>query len=770
MNFKKVLSIASVASIAVVGLASCKKETTEKGVGYNGSINLSLDYKGASGLTYGRFTTSLPDTYKTVDGKTLVKGASITPIWQDIGNNLGVSFKDAALTGETTAKSMEAAILAGYKGYQNRQIDILQITSNDTFTDATRDGGFVNLNEYKAYLPNLYKWLNTHTNVKDQMTSPIDGGIYYTPYFDGVDQIEKGFNMNVEMVEALLDEEVASTNTFKNGSYDTTTELKATYGTSKALEGGQNVYIPSLTNQEIAVYDPENVVGGKITVTIANNIVTTQNALETKNGKTLTDALKSYIDTVYGDYIGEGKLYSKRSEIFTSSKACYNADELIALLRCVKTNPKYLTGKDDLTMVPIFPRTGESNRASIMFELSQMFGLRGTNGENSRYWINEKGELVDSMTQDYALECIEKMNALQSEGLFPESEHWYLNNNAKNDYRKQLEFGNCFMTYDYFNVSAFNQDYQGKDGWKTQKMQAVIPPVAKWPITKDGSGNSIVGAVEGTGYSYTRFSEDNRSLKDGGWAICSSVAKDEQKLYKCLEIIDYLYSEEGSFLECYGVNYKDKNGTFDIDANGNATFKNALCDEIVTDSDGVRYPKLTKAYTDEIKKVSGGTWHNYMTQYLGSCIGVGNIRSNYLEAQNVGANQALGMNKVADALSAKAMFMTTTAGSNFFKSVNTSCTYSDAQKTDNDTNAKALTDWWNISKNKDTNGWVSTMLSVIEGGWEKSSDSLKTKASVKALFSKAVESRVKNTATQWGMVNKEGTVLYTGADQYTFLK
>ena len=38
MNFKKVLSIASVASIAVVGLASCG-EKADTGGSYNGNIN-----------------------------------------------------------------------------------------------------------------------------------------------------------------------------------------------------------------------------------------------------------------------------------------------------------------------------------------------------------------------------------------------------------------------------------------------------------------------------------------------------------------------------------------------------------------------------------------------------------------------------------------------------------------------------------------------------------------------------------------------------------
>ncbi|MGM9971721.1 MAG: hypothetical protein ACI35W_04870 [Anaeroplasmataceae bacterium] len=756
MNFKKVLSIASVASIAVVGLASCKSET-EQGVGYNGNINLSLDYKGTAYLTYGRGNDKLPDSYTTVDGKTLVKGSSITPIWQDIAANMGVKFSDAALVGNTTAESMKNAIQAGYKGYQGRQIDILQITTGDEFTSATTNGGFINFEDYKEYLPNLYKWLNTHEVIKDQMKGHNDG-IYYTPYFDGVDQVEKGFNMNTEIVEALLDDGVTSTtNKFVNGTYDEDTTLTTVYGGTDSTTTSS--YIKSLNNQEIAVYDPAGKVSS-ITVSFTKDIATIQNELTTKNGKTLTEALKTYIDTVYGEYIGEGKLYSKRSEIFTTASACYNADELIALLRCVKTNPKYLTGTDDLEMTPIFPRTGEQNRCSIFFEMAQMFGLRGTNGENSRYWINANGELVDTMTQEYALDCIEKMNALQQEKLFPTGEKWFLNNKPTGDWRTMLEYGTVFMTYDYLNVAAFNADVK-PDGWKTSKMQGVLPPVAKWPITEDADGNKIVGATE-EGYSYTRFTEDNRSLKDGGWAICSSVANNPEKLKKCLQIIDYLYSEEGSFLECYGVNYKDSKGTLDYDSNGNATFKNALCSSIATDGEGTRYPVLTTAYTDEVRARTGGTWHDYMTQYLGSCLGVGNIRSNYLESQNTGAMQKVGVEKYSYALGAGAMYMTTTSGTNFFKSVNTSVTYTDAQKTDNDNNAKALTTFWNIEKGSDK-AWKSEMLTVIEKGWAGATGDIKNREGVIATYESANNSRLKNTATQWGFGTK-----YATADQYAY--
>ncbi len=46
--------------------------------------------------------------------------------------------------------------------------------------------------------------------------------------------------------------------------------------------------------------------------------------------------------------------YEKPSELFLGEKAAYDIDELIALMRCIKANPTYLTqGKAD-TVWPMF--------------------------------------------------------------------------------------------------------------------------------------------------------------------------------------------------------------------------------------------------------------------------------------------------------------------------------------------------------------------------------------------------------------------------------
>lgn len=130
--------------------------------------------------------------------------------------------------------------------------------------------------------------------------------------------------MNPEYIEKILDSD-------------------NTNGMNEAAAVGNNVAgfqaaVPSMSNEVLNLGDNKTV-----TVNYTKSVITKQNELSTKNGKSYAEVLRQHIDDVYGANIGSGKLYSKRSEIFTSQYACYNADDLIALMRCVVNNASYLT-------------------------------------------------------------------------------------------------------------------------------------------------------------------------------------------------------------------------------------------------------------------------------------------------------------------------------------------------------------------------------------------------------------------------------------------
>ena len=799
MNFKKVLSIASVASLAVVGLASCgkKKETVEE---YTGAVNVAATYKGIGYLTYGRGTGTHPATYSTVDGRTLTKNETLTPIWQDIGTNLGVTIQDAALQADSTASAEKALITANYVGYQGRKADVFETTQGDDYNSEINNGNIVNLLPYikmgkKGPLKNLAQWLEDHPNVYSQMIVDEGGkteGIYYTPYFDGLDQNEQQFNMNIDIVKALLDPESSLTdeakqyyNQAQTGDYDT----KAMYASGFAYN---TPFISGITNQEIAVarqtqtgldtagqariddndrtaYTSAAYVEDKITVSIAagDTIIDRMNALTVKNGKTLTECLKTYLNEKYGQYVGEGKLYKNLSDIYISTSACYNVDELIALLRCVKANPAFLSGNANATMIPIFPRTGESGRIRRLISCMQMFGIRGLEGEKDRYWITADGKLTDGRTQEFLLYGLTLMNQLQQDKLFPENEGWTTDGSTvTGDFRKTaLKDGYAFMTNDYANVAAFN--YESTNEGKCYNITGVLPPVTKWAFTcADGSNTKtkknplITGAQEDEKFSYTRFSEDDRSMKDGGWSIvASSVEGNKSKLYKILEMFDYMYTPEGSVLECFGYNAQasDERKAAAFNKRGTAeeacdNYKGEADEYLAKDDSGNYYVNVADAFKIEQYARTSGTWHNYMTQYWGACLGIGNIRTNYLEGQLTGPMQKVGMTKLTNARGANAYYLATTTGSNFLSVVKTTLKF-DATQTAANVDGDDLKTFWN-----NENG--SPYYKIVEKGWS-SQTTYNTPATVIALYKKYNDSVLKNTGLVWDLK-------VDSTNQYTF--
>ena len=797
MNFKKVLSIASVASLAVVGLASCGKK--EKKVDeYHGNINVSASYAGIGYLTYGRGTNDLPATYATVDGRSLTKNETLTPVWQDIGTNLGVTIQDAALTATTTACGEGALITANYVGYQGRTADVMITTQGTDYNNEINNGNILNLLPYikkgsKGPLKNLAAWLDEHPAVYQQMIVDEGGsteGIYYTPYFDGLDQNEQQFNMNIDIVKALLDPESTLTDEAKEyynkagtGDYDTTyTYTSFAYNTP---------FISGLNEQEISVarqtqtgldragsaariddndrdtYSNASFVEDKIKVTIAagDSIIDRMNALSVKNGKTLTECLKTYLNEKYGKYVGEKKLFANLSDIFISTSACYNVDELIALLRCVKANPGFLTGSTSNVMIPIFPRTGEGNRVRRLISFMQMFGIRGLEGEKDRYWITADGKLTDGRSQEFLLQGLNLMNQLQQDKLFPETTHWTADGSTqKADFRStHLASGTAFMCNDMANVAAYN--YESTGTGKCYNITGVLPPVTKWGFTyTDGSNTktskntAITGAKTNDGYSYTRFSEDDRSMKTGGWSVIApSVKNDEAKLNKILEMFDYMYTPEGSVLECFGYNAQaseeQKLRAFKKRGSGETAcdnYKGEADEFLAKDDSGNYYVNIAQAFKTEQYARVQGTWHNYMTQYWGSCLGIGNIRTNYLEGQLTGNMQKVGINKLTNARGTNSYFLATTTGSNFLSVVKTNLKF-DATQTAANAAGTPLVDFWNQAIG-------SPYYTVVESGWGATSY---TAASVKALYADYNNSVLKNTGLVWGL-----TIDTT--NQYTF--
>lgn len=798
MNFKKVLSIASVASLAVVGLASCGKKKEKKTVAeYTGNINVAASYNNLGYVTFGRGTgAGITDNYTTIDGRVLIPNETLAPVWQDLSANMHVTIQDASLHADTSSASFQTLANSDFVGYKDRKADIFCTSQGDDFNSKVNTGEVLNLSPYieSGKMPNLKAWLDTHGVIKDQLTvnkgSALEG-IYYTPYFDGLDQEEQQFNMNIDIVRALLDEQSEQTE-FSARYYDqanTGFDTVAKY-TSFAYN---TPFIPSMSNQEIAVarqtqtglntagtgeriddnllttYGNATYVADKITVNIpaGQDIITQMNNLEVKSGKALRDCLRSYLETTYGAYVGPKKLFAHYSDIFVSGSACYNTDELIALLRVVYANPAFLTGNASSAMMPFFPRTGQANRVRRLISfVGQIFGERGLEGENGKFWFNANGKLTDGSTQDYSLYCLQMVNTLKQDHIFPETTNWRADGTTESkDYRStHMKTGTAFMINDMANTAA-NDNYKLADGSTKETIAAnkcfsatgVLPPVTKWGFrTTDGAMNVnsadpnsklIVGAKDN--FSYTRFSEDDRTLKSGGFSVvASSVKGDESKLNKVLEILDYMYTPEGSVLECFGFNdqapeeRKDKVAKKASLVAGAENDLVAGSEYILKDPSGSYYVNITDAYKTEQVAKTGGTWHNFMTEYWGACFGVGNIRTNLLESQMTTEMQKLGILKLGRARNVGAYYLATTTGSNYLKTVPTSIVYTDEMKTANGAaDPKAISDFYKTD-------WKAGQYAVAYGGWSTST-TLKTAAEVKAKYAAYNNSILKNAGAIW---------------------
>ena len=74
----------------------------------------------------------------------------------------------------------------------------------------------------------------------------------------------------------------------------------------------------------------------------------------------------------------------KRQELFLGEKAAYDIDELVALMRCIKANPGYLTDGRADTVWPMFTR--QSSYREDLLRLSTYFdGVKAHSADSVSY-------------------------------------------------------------------------------------------------------------------------------------------------------------------------------------------------------------------------------------------------------------------------------------------------------------------------------------------------------------------------------------------------
>ena len=500
------------------------------------------------------------------EGVTLADGITyhtgdLKPTWVEVQNKLNVVFENKYQGNSTSAE---------FDFWKERlnEVDMLSGTAAK-LTEYGEAGSIVNIGAYLDQMPNFKAYLEANPIVRLSITGNTStGAIYFSPYFDGVNDIERMPLMRVDWVQKLLDGEGAFAAEKSNA-------LAAAVYTP---------YMPTAGKVEIDVVNLEGTAVEKIAkdYDAAGNIVATMNAAGALDGVAAVNMLREYIDKAYNGYYG-----TQRSNLFVGQNAAWDADELVALLRCVVANPQTLNGTDSIQ--GLFSREDDNNQRRVDMHrfAGVLFGVRGMESRQDYLYIGTDGKLHDARQEVASYDAMDRMHQMAQEGLISKS----FMDTSKESTKTMLENDLGFMHYDYNQTQTVYNETALQDG---EKYMAVMVPVAHW---FDGTEGGV----------FMRFTESWRSVKTDGWGISvAGVEGNDAKLQKALALIDFAYSEQGQILMSYGPD------AF-IKTNADGSY-------VTFNFNGKEMPVIADATFAELWAKASGNYTNYARQYLGSTL------------------------------------------------------------------------------------------------------------------------------------------------------
>ncbi len=521
--------------------------------GYN-SKKTGLSYDAD---TAGQGITLAGVTYHTGDLK---------PTWVAVQNILGIKIEDKYQGNSATNE---------FKYWQERLNEVDMLSGNAVaLNEYGEKGSLVNIAEYLDRMPNFKAYLEANPIVRLSITgSTTTGAIYFAPYFDGVNDIERMPLMRVDWAEKLLDGEGAFT-------------------ASKSGTVNAAVYQPYMpTSGKITIETPTADGKGTFMLTKdydkAGNIVKTMNDALAKGqvtGVQAVNMLRDYIDKAYNGYYG-----TKRSNLFIGQDAAWDVDELVALLRCVVANAYTLNGKDSVQGLFAREDSNLQRQVDLYRFAGHLFGVRGLESRQDFLYVDTDGKLKDARQEVATYEALDRMRDMALEGLISES---FIKSQGENS-GTMLENNLGFMSYDYNQTQTILNDTKLKNV-PGGKYMAVMVPVACW---QDGT----------PGGNYMRFTESWRSVKTDAWAISKEgIAGNTDKLNAALALFDYAFSPEGQILLSYGPDDFIK--------------KNADGSYVTFMFNGKEMPVISDETSELLWKLANGNYTNFARYYLGSTL------------------------------------------------------------------------------------------------------------------------------------------------------
>ena len=522
------------------------------------------------------------------DGKTYNTG-DLKPTWVEMEKILSektgneVSFENK-YQGNGASKEFE------YWKAQLDQVDMVTGTAA-TLTEYGVAGNLINLSEYMDKLPNFKAYMEANPIVRLSITGDTKtGSIYFAPYFDGVNDIEKMPLMRVDYLQKLLDGEGAF-------EAETCKDLAAPV---------YQPYMPTEGKVEIESLNADGTATQVLTkdYDAYGNIIAKMNEKGVMSGVEAVNMLREYIDKTYGGYYG-----TTRSNLFMGYDAAWDVDEMVALLRCVVANPSSLNGKDSIQGLFAREENNGSRRADLVRFAGILFGVRGLESRSDYLYVGTDGDLHDARLDAASYEALSRMHDMAAEGLISKD---FIDKAETSSTKNYLPEDLGFMSYDY-NQTQTILNSKLDEG---EKYMAIMVPVAKW---QDGTEGGV----------FMRFTESWRSVKTDAWAISKAgVGNDAAKLDAALALIDYAFSDEGQILMSYGPEAFRKDETFMFN--------------------GKEMPVIADATYEELWAKADGNYTNYARYYLGSTLSF--VKSQAFEYQCTHAVGKEGAAKISAAI------------------------------------------------------------------------------------------------------------------------
>ena len=602
---------------------------------YDNELDIYLNYSGKQGITYNGDSFENP-----IEGKTYYKG-DLLPMWEYLQSSFKTKIYDATNYSTSSDNDSYTAItMNNYKSEtdNSRNIDIYYNATYNINKDGKADK-LINLKDHLDKMPNFKAFLEANPTIEKAITT--GGKIYYTPYFDGYNAIERMFIMDTNIVKAILDT-------------DTDSNAKDTAIATSKPNGLQaykyQPFMDATSNYATApaVKVSKDAKASEITLVKTDNIIKQQNdAALTATGQSMRKQLRDYIKTVLGTNYGKGKMYENLSDFFIGEQACYNVDDLIALMRVVKASPELITGNANKEVEILVPRGAANNRVDNIADFLQVWGVQGFSAEYEMLYFDENGKLNDAAATKATYQALEYLSQIYDEGLILGD--FYLTSTLGSTGYLNKYFGKTtdnggygFMLYDYSaSTGAVNSLEDGvgtadstrvgsfKDT-KVTGVMPVLPPLTYWSNKKTSTYDADI--KDFINKSLLRYSDDNRALKSTSWCI----PKTTDNLEGALKMLDYFMSEEGSLINSFGPSQYWQ-GKID-------SFSYA----------GEKTPYLSDETWKMYSNLKIDFW-SFIRGYIGATHGIGHIRSNSINCQATNYYAQIGTKNIENAIASGAV-------------------------------------------------------------------------------------------------------------------